>query len=274
MQVKKFGTYFPSWQGKILRFIISLGVSRGKSKRIFQFLWKKFVGNKSVDIYYNGLKLRVNPFGNTIESNILFSSKIREKEELKIIKNFTKPSTLFLDIGANFGYYSLFVAGFGARRCISFEPQPILINRINENRVINNFVDNIDIAPFALGGGAGKVELQIAKSGLGSSAIGRKIESSDSTEVEQKTLNTALHEFKENKVDIIKIDVEGLEDEILYPYLSKLKKEYLPSLIIIEDNAADWNLNIIEWLKETGYEQAGKTRGNVFLVKQEQLDSD
>ena len=116
--------------------------------------------------------------------------------------------------------------------------------------------------------------MQIAKSGLGSSAIGRKIESSDSIEVEQKTLNTALHEFKENKVDIIKIDVEGLEDEILYPYLSKLKKEYLPSLIIIEDNAADWNLNIIEWLKETGYEQAGKTRGNVFLVKQEQLDSD
>ena len=180
------------------------------------------------------MKFRVNPFGNTIESNILFSSKIREKEELNIIKNFTKTSTLFLDIGAIFGYYYIFVAGFRARRCISFEPQPILLNGIDENRVINNFVDKIDIAPFALGEVTGKVELQIAKSGLGSNAIGKNIEFKDPIQVKSKTLNTALHEFKENKVDIIKIDVEGLEGKILYPYLLKLKKNICLLLLLLK----------------------------------------
>ncbi len=267
MDIEKFGTYSLSWRGIFLRFIINLGISRGKIKRIFHFLWKTYVGNKPVDIYYNKLKLRVSPFGNSIESNILFSSKIREKEELRIIKNFTNASTLFLDIGANFGYYSIFVAEFGARRCISFEPQPILINRIKENRAINDLTHKIDIAPFALGDFEGKVKLQISKSELGSSAIGRNIETNELIEVEQKTLEVALHEFKENKVDIIKIDVEGSEDKILHPYFSKLEKEYLPSLIIIENNAADWDINIIEWLQQTGYKKIGKTRGNVFLKK-------
>ena len=41
----------------------------------------------------------------------------------------------------------------------------------------------------------------------------------------------------------------------------------MPSLIVIEDNAVDWEMNIIEWLKTNGYKQAGKTRGNIFLVK-------
>ena len=45
----------------------------------------------------------------------------------------------------------------------------------------------------------------------------------------------------------------------------------MPSLVIIKDNAADWDLNIIEWLEGTGYEQADKTRGNVFLVKKNSL---
>ena len=104
-----------------------------------------------VDLIYNGLKLRVRPFGNTIESNILFSSKTREKSELKIIKKFVNSNTLFLDIGANFGYYSLFVASFGARKCIGFEPNPVLIERMKENISLNKLSEKIVVAPFALG---------------------------------------------------------------------------------------------------------------------------
>ena len=267
MDFKTFGTYYPSGWGKLLRLLIKLGISRGKTKRIFHSLWKKYVGNEPVDIDYNGLKLRVRPFGNSIESNILLSSKIREKEELKIIKSHTKNATLFLDIGANFGYYSMFVARFGARRCISFEPQPLLIKRIEENRIINDFTNKIDIAPFALGEFEGEVELHIADSGLGSIGIGKNIKSNTSLVVEQKILEVALSEFNESKADIIKIDVEGYEDKILFPYLSGLENENLPSLIVIEDNSNEWDKNIIEWLKDTNYKAVGKTRGNVFLVK-------
>ncbi len=267
MNFQTFGYYFPTPLGRFIRFIISLGVSRGRLKRVFHFLWKKYIGENPVDIFYHGKRLRVRPFGNTIESNILFSSKVREKNELKIIKKFVNNSTLFLDIGANFGYYSIFVAGFGARKCISFEPNPVLINRIEENVSINQFAKRVHLAPFALGDFTGQVQLQIAESGLGSSAIGKKIVSKNSIEVEQKTLEKALQQFKEVKADIIKIDVEGLEDKILFPYFSKLNKDKYPSLIIIEENLSDWDINIINWLENNGYKRDGQSRGNIFLVK-------
>ena len=77
----------------------------------------------------------------------------------------------------------------------------------------------------------------------------------------------ALKELNEIKADIVKIDIEGFEDKVLFPYLSSLEKNYLPSLIIIEDNSADWDLNILNWLEKNHYKRVGETRGNIFLVK-------
>ena len=267
MKTDSFGTYSPTPTGKFLRMIIHSGISRGKVKKLFHRAWKKFVGEKPVDLHYQGLKLRIRPFGNSIESNILFSSKVREHVELKTIKNFINGSTLFLDIGANFGYYSLFVARFGARRCISFEPNPILIDRIKENVELNEFTNKISIGPYALSDKTGVVSLRIPKNGLGSSAIGKKICSNNIIDVQQTTLKKALQEFKEVYPDIIKIDVEGLEDKVLFPYLYHLNKKNLPSLIIIEDNREDWDLNIIDWLETRCYKRIGETRGNVLLAK-------
>ena len=264
---KKFGTYYPTIFGKFLLLFINTGISRGKLKKLFHNIWRKYLNENPVDLIYNGLKLRVRPFGNTIESNILFSSKTREKSELKIIKKFVNSNTLFLDIGANFGYYSLFVASFGARKCIGFEPNPVLIERMKENINLNKLSEKIVVAPFALGKNSKMVNLHISKFGLGSSSIVKNNSSLETIRVKQKSLKKALEELNEIKADIVKIDIEGFEDKVLFPYLSVLEKDYLPSLIIIEDNSADWDLNILNWLEKNHYKRAGKTRGNIFLVK-------
>ena len=136
----KFGTYYPSLFGKFLLLLIKMGISRGKLKRLFHNIWKKYLSENPVDLIYNGIKLRVRPFGNTIESNILFSQSFAKKMNSKIIKKFVDSNT-FLDIGANFGYYSLFVASFGARKCIGFEPNPVLIERMKENINLNKLTE-------------------------------------------------------------------------------------------------------------------------------------
>ena len=264
---KKFGTYYPTLFGKFLLLFINVGISRGRLKKLFHDIWMKYLSENPVDLIYNGLKLRIRPFGNTIESNILFSSKTREKSELEFIKKFVDSKTLFLDIGANFGYYSLFVASFGARKCIGFEPNPVLIERMNENIKLNKLTDKIVVAPFALGENSKIVDLHISKFGLGSSSIIKNTSSLETIKVNQKTLKKALKELNEIKADIVKIDIEGFEDKVLFPYLSSLEKNYLPSLIIIEDNSSDWDLNILNWLEKNHYKRAGKTRGNIFLVK-------
>ena len=264
---KKFGTYYPTLFGKFLLLFINVGISRGRLKKLFHDIWRKYLSENPVDLIYNGLKLRIRPFGNTIESNILFSSKTREKSELEFIKKFVDSNTLFLDIGANFGYYSLFVASFGARKCIGFEPNPVLIERMNENIKLNKLTDKIVVAPFALGEKSKIVDLHISKFGLGSSSIIKNTSSLETIKVNQKPLKTALKELNEIKADIVKIDIEGFEDKVLFPYLSVLEKDNRPSLIIIEDNSADWDLNILDWLEKNYYKRVGETRGNIFLVK-------
>ena len=84
---KKFGTYYPSLFGKFLLLFINTGISRGKLKKLFHNIWRKYLNENPVDLIYNGLKLRVRPFGNTIESNILFSSNTMKKVNSKSLKN-------------------------------------------------------------------------------------------------------------------------------------------------------------------------------------------
>ncbi|MEM7071415.1 MAG: hypothetical protein AAF403_06605 [Pseudomonadota bacterium] len=91
--------------------------------------WKKYSNMPVVDIDYHGLKLRLEPAYNTIESKILFSSKMREKTELEWIKSYLTDQGCFVDIGANIGYYSLMVGRLGARKIILVEPNSRLHKR-------------------------------------------------------------------------------------------------------------------------------------------------
>ena len=132
---------------------------------------------------------------------------------------------------------------------------------------VNKLNKKIVVAPFALAKTSKKVNLHISKFGLGSSSMIKNTSSLETIRVKQKTLKKALKELNEIKADIVKIDIEGFEDKVLFPYLSVLQKDYLPSLIIIEDNSADWDFNILDWLEKNYYKRVGETRGNIFLVK-------
>ena len=60
---------------------------------------------------------------------MFISSRLREGKELSIIQNYIKNGGIFLDIGANIGYYSLMAAKFGAKKVIGIEPNPIVLDR-------------------------------------------------------------------------------------------------------------------------------------------------
>ena len=108
--MKTFGSMEPSFIGKFLLLLVSFGLGRGKLKGYFSKAWRKLRLSSPVDIVYNGLKFRLFVHGNTIETKMLFSSRIREKLELNALKNFLPKDGVFIDVGANVGYYSLHIA--------------------------------------------------------------------------------------------------------------------------------------------------------------------
>lgn len=183
-----------------------------------------------------------------------------EKPTGLILNKLLKPDSVFVDIGANTGYFSLLAACQATRgRVIAFEPVSFLYNALQANVALNKF-DNIEMVKLALGE---KEENRIiylsGPDNEGMSSLSQPENYSGKSEmVKVSTLDkwTAYKEIK--KIDVIKIDVEGSE-------LSALKgmKETISRFhpyIIIELNPHTLNYfsltpaDVLSFVSEISYE--------------------
>ena len=77
-----------------------------------------------------------------------------------------------------------------------------------------------------------------------------------------------LEEAGVDRVDLLKVDVEGLEDQVIVPLLNGPEK-FRPKAIYFEDaHDQNWKYPLIELLTEAGYEEAKRFLHNVFYVPQ------
>jgi len=185
-------------------------------------------------------------------SEMWFSNnKINEWEQdtfniLEYYKDLEKG--IYMDIGAWIGPTVLYSANL-YNKVIAIEPDPIAIERLEENLSVNNFT-NIQLIKKALSdkngtskfGGNGELgnsesTLLIAKDDY-FSYEGRhthtwKDKQNDIIEIETTTIQTMLDEINicPNKISLIKMDIEGGEI-IVIPYLESFLKQYKPPLFI------------------------------------------
>ena len=119
-----------------------------------------------------------------------------------------KYGDLFIDVGANWGYYS-FLLHRNFNEIIAFEPHPDNIAIINGVKQIGGY-NNIKVLPMALVDKSGRARLFIGQHAGGHSLLdsSRLIRDESFILVPTTTLTT----FLGNKVvDLIKVDVEGAE---------------------------------------------------------------
>src|SRR3954470_25045641 len=103
-------------------------------------LWRRLImrriGEGCRDVTLWGMRLRLYPRRNGCEKNALFTPQMFDPVERGILaavanRRLAESKTFtFVDIGANVGLYSLFVAGcFGAAaRILAIEPQPGILD--------------------------------------------------------------------------------------------------------------------------------------------------
>lgn len=134
-----------------------------------------------------------------------------EPHTWKILKEYVSKETIFFDIGAWIGIITLPVS-YVAKMCYSFEPDPLAFKTC-QNNILLNSRENVKLYNMAITNYTGNMSL------------GNLYESGDSRTKRNTKKNefvvscTSLSEFcqKENieRVDFIKIDVEGSEELIL-----------------------------------------------------------
>lgn len=136
----------------------------------------------------------------------LYYKGVYEPETTRYLKNNVRKRDVFVDIGANNGYYTLLMASIGAE-VYSFEPQPVPRRMLKRGLKINGLRANV--SDFALDNKTGTSDFYIHKSS-GTSGLYQRIGTRGRIEVKTTTLDSIL-----DHADFVKIDVEGAEIRVL-----------------------------------------------------------
>ncbi|MFV2034669.1 MAG: FkbM family methyltransferase, partial [Halocynthiibacter sp.] len=197
--------------------------------------------------------------------------------ELKFLKRvMEQPASVFVDIGANAGMFSLFAAAHAGpdATIIAIEPNPVLFKRMAFN--LSELLVNETIGPYqgpeiqlfelALGEKTGTVILQAADTDLGAGHIVQDTELGHRVPI--KPLHLVLAESGVHSIDALKIDVEGYEDKVLEPFYRYAPASLWPRAVIIEHiSRHEWAYDCIAQCEARGYRLLFKTRINTILVR-------
>lgn len=130
-----------------------------------------------------------------------------------------KPTYTILDIGANIGYVSLTAAKLVGKdgQVFGFEPDPINFERCMKNVHLNNF-PNLTIFPYGMSSSEGKAFMKVRaplNRGGNQVVLTPNDSSSDLVEITLSTIDTFVFQRNLQRIDLIKIDVEGHELHVL-----------------------------------------------------------
>jgi FkbM family methyltransferase len=237
---------------------------------LFRRIVTSRLGRGALDTELWGMRLRLHALGNGCEKNALFTPQMFDVMERAVLAEAIDRRLAegglftFVDIGANVGLYSLFVAarGGGRVRILAIEPQPGILDRLRFNLAVNPAV-KADVLPIAVADRDGTVELFIDTSDSGGTRIDRNASVGETVPVPCKPLVAILHEAGIASIDALKIDVEGAEDLALAPFLREAPPDLLPKLVLIEDTRGQWQVDVFALLEQRGYNVVKRSRQNV-----------
>jgi FkbM family methyltransferase len=238
---------------------------------LFRRIVTSRLGRNPLDTELWGMRLRLYALGNGCEKNALFTPQMFDVMERGVLADAiarrpAEPFTL-VDIGANVGLYSLFVASRTKQaRILAIEPQPGILDRLRFNLAANPDVA-VTVLPIALADRDGTIELLLDTSDSGGTHINKQTDRGmaarpNAVSVPCRTLAGVIAEAGMTKVDALKIDVEGAEDLVLMPFFRDAPPQLWPEVILIEDTRGLWQTDVFALLEQCGYTVAARSRQN------------
>ncbi|MBV8889381.1 MAG: FkbM family methyltransferase [Alphaproteobacteria bacterium] len=140
-----------------------------------------------------------------------------EEENLAVLLSFVTPDTVFLDIGANLGFFSLQIGRrlTGTGKVYAFEPHPMLLSLLQRNLFVNGLAPVVTCYGLALSDENAPAELHYPFDHLGGGAFAPATPERGGNVVkcEARRLDDVLD--ADFRCDLVKIDVEGHELDVL-----------------------------------------------------------
>ena len=157
-----------------------------------------------------------------------------DRSTFEVLHRHARPGDTLLDIGANIGYMSAcFLNKVPDSRVIAVEPQPGVVDLLRTN--LEESGERAQVAPVALSDSDGEGFLLIDRVNRGASKLVDDNEGG-AAKVATWSPEHLIETFAPEKIDIIKMDVEGHE-ETVFRALDTSIARFRPRLIMFEDYA-------------------------------------
>lgn len=190
-----------------------------------------------------------------IRRNFFYERVVSEK-----IAGLAKIGGVLFDVGANYGYYSIIWASNNINNKVyAFEASPNNHSFLKENIKKNALTHQVHLESFALGASIGEMNFYLGNE-EGQTGWGGLVSNQNEFTVKVK-VNTIDHYCNEQnieKIEVLKIDVEGADTWVLYGAKEMLINKKINHIFFEQNVGRMKRLNIatdapIIFLKSMGY---------------------
>ncbi|WP_333835279.1 FkbM family methyltransferase [Rubrimonas sp.] len=269
-----FGAFAPPGPLSALRAMaLALGPSPvGRALRSAAF---RLAGGKSARVFdvsaFGGQRVRLHPADNIAEKRVFRDEPRRERDERQAIAAEARSGEgpfCFLDVGANPGLYTL-AARDAARttgrpfRAALVEPQAAMPARLRFNLAASSCgADEARVFAFAATARRGPVRLERQSGNLGATRVS---EVGEGEAVEGLPLAEIVAAWAPGGIDVMEIDIEGLEGAALAPFFATEPRWLWPRTIVIEINDGPESSVGVQVCREAGYSVVSTTSMNAIM---------
>ena len=243
-------------------------LSASLRKRLRALVSRLFKG--PYDTEADGLKFRIYPGQNYDDRKILAKGRLPERAEHKLLTPYLTPGTIFVDVGANIGSYTLFAASCGAE-VLAVEANPETAAKLAFN-IQANGLNRVTLAEVAIGDQSGTLSLWSEPSNCGFATLVEDLTTGEwagdwsPKEVAVRPLTEVVGDNGLTRIDVLKVDVEGFEDRVVLPFLRTADRALWPRVIMLETNCRPhWAEDCTSELEALGYKATGSTNDNTVF---------
>jgi|688.fasta_scaffold528304_2 FkbM family methyltransferase len=185
------------------------------------------------------------------------------RNNLEVILSKLRTPIIFLDIGANQGIFSIVAARNNFIKEIhAFEPNANLCKILNKN-FLRNHIDKFKIHNYAISLYDGPTHLSINSTHSG---VGKIIQyESNSIKINSKNRIYLNEQFMKLDLPIfLKVDVEGMQHEVLEEIFSSVLKKKLLYIFVELSLDSNENLRTINLLNENGFTETFRKKKLIY----------
>lgn len=183
-----------------------------------------------------GLKFRWHPLDNVTDRHAFFLPRAWDVEERAFQQKHLPPDGVYVDIGANSGLYSLLaLARLNERGTLmALEPNPVMFERLSVNLALNPPRARLVLECCGVAAQEGQFTLNLMADNLGGSSMAVPRPGGGQVTVPCRPLYDLVRQAGLERIDFLKIDIEGYEPQALNPFFAEAPRALWPHHVNIE----------------------------------------